>query len=159
MIIFNRFCLLVYSIPPPLQLHRIQRFSIALRSPPCWLSQTLSSSSLTSGRQSGLTLFSGNKSSTAPLCRSHDVVLTGEALLTFSFATNLFHKLVLVSDRSTKTWLIETFLQAMEQTEIREEEVRIYFQSIRPSPPLSINFSQCLYQRCCQQTMSSLASL
>ena len=38
------------------------------------------------------------KSSTAPLCRSHDVVLTGEALLTFSFATNLFHKLVLVSD-------------------------------------------------------------
>ena len=69
------------------------------------------------------------------------MVLTGEALLTFSFATNLFHKLVLVSDRSTKTWLIETFLQAMEQTEIREEEVRIYFQSIRPSPPLSINFS------------------
>ena len=72
------------------------------------------------------------------------MVLTGEALLTFSFATNLFHKLVLVSDRSTKTWLIETFLQAMEQTEIREEEVRIYFQSIRPSPPLSINFLQCL---------------
>ena len=32
----------------------------------------------------------------------------------------------------------------MEQTEIREEEVRIYFQSIRPSPPLSINFLQCL---------------
>ena len=29
----------------------------------------------------------------------------------------------------------------MEQTEIREEEVRIYFQSIRPSPPSSINFS------------------
>ena len=134
MIIFNRFCLLVYSTPPycKLQLHRIQRFSIALRSPPCWLSQTLSSSSLTSGRQSGLTLF--NKSSTAPLCRSHDVVLTGEALLTFSFATNLFHKLVLVSDRSTKTWLIETFLQAMEQTEIREEEVRISHPKIFSKP-------------------------
>ena len=92
----DRDCL-VHSTPSYVYMYivQIQRFSIALLLPPCWLSPTPSSSSPTSGRQSGGLLANISPPNQFDP-RSHDVLLSGEALLAFSFATNLFDKLVKV---------------------------------------------------------------
>ena len=54
------------------------------------------------------------------------MLLTGESLLAFSFATNLFNKLVLVGSMQIYKILdADWSVQAIQQTEVREEEVRI----------------------------------